>query len=90
VFSGDPKLGFLAHAHKFGDALAQNQVLAPAKSIIDMQRIVQNDYVDASLALFFVAVVVLTLLFGARAAWKAWRINRPTALETPYVAAPIR
>ena len=90
VFSGDPKLGFLAHAHKFGDALAQSQVLAPAKSIADMQRIVQNDYVDASLALFFVAVVVLTLLFGARAAWKAWRINRPTALETPYVAAPIR
>ena len=90
VFSGDPKLGFLAHAHKFGDALAQSQVLAPAKSIDDMQRIVQNDYVDASLALFFVAVVVLTLLFGARAAWKAWRINRPTALETPYVAAPIR
>ena len=90
VFSGDPKLGFLAHAHKFGDALAQNQVLAPAKSIIDMQRIVQNDYVDASLALFFVAVVVLTLLFGARAAWKAWRVDRPTALEAPYVAAPIR
>ncbi|WP_029922624.1 carbon starvation CstA family protein [Nevskia soli] len=90
VFSVDPKLGFLAHARKFGDAVAQSQVLAPAKSIADMQRIVQNDYVDASLALFFVAVVVLTLLFGARAAWKAWRINRPTALETPYVAAPIR
>ncbi|MFI4979701.1 MAG: carbon starvation CstA family protein [Nevskiales bacterium] len=90
VFSGDPKLGFLAHAHKFGDALAQSQVLAPAKSIVDMQRIVQNDYVDASLALFFVAVVVLTLLFGARAAWKARRADRPTALETPYVAAPVR
>ncbi|MDB5977929.1 MAG: Carbon starvation protein, partial [Nevskia sp.] len=90
VFSGDPKLGFLAHAHKFGDALAQSQVLAPAKSIADMQRIVQNDYVDASLALFFVAVVVLTLLFGARTAWKAWRVDRPTDLETPYVAAPIR
>ncbi len=90
VFSSDPRLGFLAHAHKFGDALAQSQVLAPAKSIADMQRIVQNDYVDASLALFFVAVMVLTLLFGARAAWKARRSEHPTALEAPYVAAPIR
>lgn len=90
VFSGDPRLGFLAHAHKFGDALAQGQVLAPARSIADMQRIVQNDTVDASLALFFVAVVVLTLLFGARAAWKARRAERPTALETPYVAATVR
>jgi len=90
VFSDNVKLGFLAHAHKFGEALGQNQVLAPAKSIAEMQRIVQNDYVDAALALLFMTVVVLTLLFGARAAWKARRSEQPTALEAPYVAAPVR
>ena len=90
MFSDDVKLGFLAHAHKFGEALAQGQVLAPAKSIADMQRIVRNDHVDAALTLLFMAVVVLTLLFGARAAWKARRAAQPTALEAPYVAAPIR
>ncbi len=90
VFSDNVKLGFLAHAQKFGAALAQNQVLAPAKSIAEMQRIVQNDQVDAALALLFMAVVVLTLLFGARAAWKARRAAQPTALEAPYVAAPVR
>ena len=89
VFSGNARIGFLAHAQKFGDALAQNQVLAPAKSIAEMQRIVQNDYVDAALAFLFMAVVVLTLLFGARTAWKARRAERPTAQETPYVAAPV-
>jgi carbon starvation protein len=88
VFSDDIKIGFLAHARKFGAALDQGQVLAPAKSLADMQRVVQNDFVDASLALLFMTVVVLTLLLGARAALKARRAAQPTAMESPYVAAP--
>jgi carbon starvation protein len=87
VFSADPKIGFLSHARKFGDALAQNQVLAPAKSIEQMQRIVTNDHVNAGLALLFMAVVVLIGLLGARAAWRARRSTTATALEAPYVAA---
>ncbi|MBV8063851.1 MAG: carbon starvation protein A [Nevskia sp.] len=87
VFATDPKIGFLAHAHKFGAALAQNQVLAPAKSMADMRRVVQNDIVDASLALLFMAVVLAVLLLGLRAAWRARRAIAPTALEAPYVAA---
>ncbi len=90
LFSGDPRIGFLAHASKFGAALAQGQVLAPAKSLEEMRRVVQNDYVDAALALLFMAVVVLTLIFGLRAAWRARRAPQPTAEESPYVAAPVR
>ncbi|MDR3414812.1 MAG: carbon starvation CstA family protein [Nevskia sp.] len=90
VFSPDVKIGFLAHARKFGDALAQNQVLAPAKSIDDMQRIVQNDRVDASLAMLFMTVVVLIFLLGARAALRARQSEKPTALEAPYVAVTAR
>jgi len=90
VFSDNVKIGFLAHARKFGAALAQNQVLAPAKSIAEMQRVVQNDYVDAALAVLFMSVVLLTLLLGARAALRARRSAQPTAMEAPYVAAPVR
>jgi len=90
VFAADPKLGFLAHAHKFGAALAQDQVLAPAKSLADMQRVVRNDYVDASLALLFMTVVLITGLLGLRAALRARRSAVPTALESPYVAADAR
>ena len=90
VFSADPKIGFLAHARKYGDALAQDQVLAPAKSIADMQRVVRNDHVDAALALLFMAVVVITLLLGLRAALRARRAAAPTALEAPYVAVDAR
>jgi len=84
VFAADPKIGFLAHARRFGAALAQDQVLAPAKSLADMQRVVRNDYVDASLALLFMAVVLITLVLGLLAALRARRAAAPSALEAPY------
>ena len=90
LFSADVKIGFLAHAAKFQAALAQGQLLAPAKTAAEMQSIVRNDHVDAALAALFMAVVVLTLLFGIRAALRARRAAQPTAMESPYVAAPVR
>jgi carbon starvation protein len=86
VFSSDVKLSFVAHAHKYGAALDAGQVLAPAKTIDDMHRIVTNDYVDATLALTFMVLVVTVIAFGLRAAFAARRSNTPTAHETPYVA----
>jgi len=90
AFSADPRLGFLAHARKFAAALGQGQVLAPAKSLAEMQRVVLNDRIDAALALLFMSVVVLTAGFGLLAALRARRSAQPTAQETPYVAAPVR
>ncbi len=64
VFSDNPKIGFLSHARKFEDALASGNVLAPAKTLAEMQRVINNDYVDATLAGLFVAVVVAMAIFG--------------------------
>jgi len=86
IFSEDAKIGFLAHAHKFGDSIAAGKVLAPAKTMEDMQRVVFNDYVDTTLCALFMAVAVSTIVFGLLAAIKARRETRPTAHETPYVA----
>jgi carbon starvation protein len=85
VFSGDPKISFVAHARQFADAIAAGKVLAPAKTIEDMRRVVVNDYVDATLCVLFMLVVVATVAFGIRA-WLAARGTRaPTTQETPYV-----
>jgi carbon starvation protein CstA len=86
VFSSDVAIGFMAHARKFSAALAQDQVLAPAKSLIEMQRIVRNDHVDAALAAFFMTLVIAMLVFGAKAALAARRSHSITACEAPYVA----
>jgi carbon starvation protein len=84
VFSVNPKIGFLAHAAKFSAAAENGDVLAPAKSLAQMQQVIVNDYVDAALATIFVLVVVSITLFGIRAALKALRHDQPTVRETHH------
>ena len=50
VFHPDPSIGFLSHASRYSDALAQGQILAPAKDVGQMSQIVFNDRIDAALA----------------------------------------
>ncbi len=85
IFSADAKIGFLAHAHKFADAVAAGQVLAPAKTLEQMQRVVFNDYVDAAMASVFILVVISMLLFALRAIWQAYAHPAPTANESLVV-----
>ena len=86
LFHDDPKIGFLANARKYGDALATGDVIAPAKSMQDMHRIVFNNQLDAALCVLFMSVVVLMLLLGLRAALAARRQAQPSVQETPHVA----
>jgi carbon starvation protein len=73
LVSGDVKIGFLAHARKFGDALARGEVLAPAKSLPDMERIVRNDWINAGMTAILMTLVVALVLLGARAALRHYR-----------------
>ncbi|MDR2011708.1 MAG: carbon starvation protein A [Rhodanobacter sp.] len=88
AFGDDVKVSFLAHARKFAAALDAGTILAPAKTLEDMRRIVFNDYVDATLAAIFMLLVVAMVFFGLRAALAASRSNTATVHETPYVALP--
>ncbi|VVE63525.1 carbon starvation protein A [Pandoraea captiosa] len=88
MFDPDPKVGFLAHAAKYQAALADGKLLAPAKSAAQMQQIVFNDYVDATLAGVFMFVVVSVAVFGLRTILVARRNNKPTAKETPFEPMP--
>ena len=81
VASPDPKIGFLAHAKLFSDAIASGKVLAPAKSLDQMGRIVFNDSVDATLAAIFVAIVLVMIVFGVREALRALRSTKATTRE---------
>ncbi|HZV64760.1 MAG TPA: carbon starvation protein A, partial [Telluria sp.] len=89
IFDANVKVGFVAHARKFQAALDQGTILAPAKTVAQMQQIVFNDYLDASLAGFFMFVVVAVLGFGIRTALAARARSGPSAKETPFVAAPL-
>ena len=82
LFDANAKIGFLAHATKYRDALDQGKLLAPAKTMGDMQRVIFNDYVDATLCAFFMLVVISILFYGVRACLIAYQASHPTSRET--------
>jgi len=79
-------ISFTAAAQKYAAALDQGKLLAPAKDMTEMQRIVTNNYVDMALTAVFMLLVVTMTVFTVQAMLRAWRINHPTAHEEPYVA----
>jgi carbon starvation protein len=89
VISGNPAIGFVSHAWKFSGALSSGKVLAPAKSIAEMQRIIFNDYVDATLAILFVMVVVAVVVYGLVSIRKAFTNPDVTAIEIGAAAPAV-
>jgi carbon starvation protein len=89
VISDNPAIGFISHAWKFGGAVSSGKVLAPAKSITEMQRIIFNDYLDATLAILFVAVVVAVVLYGLISVRKAFTNPNVTAVEIGAAAPAV-
>jgi carbon starvation protein CstA len=83
VFHPDPRIGFLSLARKFSEAAAQGTLLAPAKSIEEMQRVAFNNYLDAAVCAVFVLLVVAMCFFAAKICLQALRQSSPTAHEIP-------
>jgi carbon starvation protein CstA len=79
-------ISFTAAAQKYAASLQSGQLLAPAKTAEEMQRIITNNYVDMALTAIFVLLILTMFAFSLRALVQAWRINHPTAHEEPYVA----
>ncbi|QJP69668.1 carbon starvation CstA family protein [Burkholderia glumae] len=88
IFDANPKIGFLSHAAKLQAAVDGGKVLAPAKSLGQMQRIIFNDHVDAALAGLFMFVVASIAVYGVLAVLRARRTAQPTTRETPYEPMP--
>jgi carbon starvation protein len=75
VFSPLPALGFLAHAQSLANSTNP-----------DAARMIFNDYLDAGLALFFMAVVVVVIAASMREWWMvASNRKAPKVHEAPYV-----
>ncbi len=81
LFDANPKVGFLAHAGVFSDALARGELLAPAKSVAEMRQIILNDRIDAGLCALFIAVVVAIVVYAVGAVRKARASAVPTVQE---------
>ena len=86
IFDSNPAIGFLAQAAKYRNGISAGEVIAPAKSIGQMQQIMFNSYVNTGLTVLFLFVVLSILVYAVSAVRKARRNPERTDRETPYVA----
>ncbi|PIB61436.1 carbon starvation CstA family protein [Pseudomonas sp. 2822-17] len=88
LFDANPAIGFLALAKKYSDALANGQILAPAKSIDQMQHVIYNAYTNATLTVLFLFVVFSILFYALKVGVAAWGNKERTDKEAPFQAVP--
>ena len=79
VFSPSPALGFLAHARSLAESANP-----------DAARMIFNDRLDAALALFFMATVVVVIAASVREWWEIGTGRKEAVLhEAPYVESAL-
>ena len=88
LFDANPAIGFLSLAKKYSDALANGQILAPAKSIDQMQHVIWNAYTNATLTALFLFVVFSILFYALKVGIAAWGKKERTDKESPFQALP--
>jgi carbon starvation protein len=77
VFSGDPKLGFLAHAATLAGSAVPNAA-----------RLIFNDRLNAAVALFFMGVVAMLIFSSAREWWLVLSKRKPAIVhESPFYSS---
>lgn len=85
IFHENPKIGFLAQANRFSDAIARGDILAPAKSVAEMQTIVMSNQINAVLCGFFMIVAIVMIIASIGIIRRALKSSVPTVNEAPAV-----
>jgi carbon starvation protein len=85
IFSPNPRLGFLAYANGLASQLADGKI--PAAKIVETQRVIFNQRLDAVVTAVLAGMIVV-LLVEAVVQWYALLSSKkePVLHETPYVA----
>ncbi|RWR03707.1 carbon starvation protein A [[Pantoea] beijingensis] len=82
IFHEKPAIGFLAQANRFSKGIADGVMIAPAKTIGDMQTIVLSNQINAVLCGFFMLVAVTMLISAFFVIRRALSSHQPTTHES--------
>jgi carbon starvation protein len=88
LFDPSPAVGFLALAKKYSTAADAGQILAPAKTVEQMQHVIFNAYTNAALTTLFLFVVLSILFYAVKVGRAAWVKKERSDKEAPFQAMP--
>ncbi|WP_380178029.1 carbon starvation CstA family protein [Kalamiella sp. sgz302252] len=81
IFHEKPAIGFLAQAKRFSQGIENGVIIAPAKTVADMQTIVFSNQINAALCAFFMLVAVTMLIAAFFVIRRALNSTEPTVRE---------
>jgi carbon starvation protein len=88
MFSADPRLGFLAHAHSLENAIAAGKIAAV--NLAATRAVIFNERLDAVVCGAFLALVAIVLLDSCRVWYGLLRGTRPViSSESPFVLSEL-
>lgn len=82
IFHEKPSIGFLAQANKFSKGIDQGIIIAPAKTVADMQTIIFSNQINAVLCGFFMLVAITMLIAAVFVIRQALRNPQPSVHES--------
>ena len=85
IFHENPKIGFLAQANRFKDALARDEILAPAKTVAEMQTVIFSNQINAALCAFFMIVAIVMIFASIGIIRRALASPTPTVREAEAI-----
>ncbi|WP_342753596.1 carbon starvation CstA family protein [Pantoea sp. MBD-2R] len=85
IFHEKPSIGFLAQARKFSKGVEEGVIIAPAKTLADMQTIVFSNQINAALCGFFMLVAVTMLIAAFFVIRRALTSPTPTVHESEQI-----
>lgn len=85
IFHENPKIGFLAQANRFSDAITRGELLKPAKTMAEMQAVVISNQINAVLCGFFMVVAIVMVIASIGVIRRALASKVPTVNEAPAV-----
>jgi carbon starvation protein len=84
IFDPNPRIGFLSYANALAAQIAGGKI--PAAKLVDTQRLIFNQRLDAGVTALF-ALMVMVLIVEALVQWYSiLRRREPVLHESPYVA----
>jgi carbon starvation protein len=90
IFSPDLRIGFLSHARMIEDGLANGVLPRGAETVNAARRMIFNDRLDAGVAAFFMAAVVVILVSSIWEWMQVIQGRKPAeSTEVPYLPPPV-
>ena len=84
IFDSNPAVGFMALADKYSAARDAGEILAPAKTMAQMDNVILNAYTNTALSVLFLIVVFSILFYALKVGHRAWLNPKASDHETPY------